>query len=429
MASIGKDRNGSRRILYIDPRSRQRKTITLGKCSKQTASEVKIRLTALLSSLALGTPLDPGVAAWLGRLTDAFYEKLVSLDLAPPRQAAPSAALGPFIQGYIDSRVDLKERSKWMLRQAQQSLIAYFGADKALRDISAADSELWRLAMIAQGLADATVRKRCAHAKQFIARARRQKLVESDPFAALPSSSRPNPSRMVFVSQADIEKVLAVCPDLQWKLIFALCRYGGLRCPSEVLELRWRDVLWDQGRMLVRSVKTERHEGKESRLVPIFGELRPYLLAAFEEAEPGDMYVIMRYRQASANLRTQAHRIIQRAGLKCWTRTFQNLRSSRETELTETFPLHVVTSWLGNSALIASKHYLGVRDSDFEKAATCAQNPTHALHAPRAESGTEQKVTCSEEAENGDMLVGAGAGDTLRESPIAPRGFEPLSPG
>ncbi len=162
-----------------------------------------------------------------------------------------------------------------MMKQARRTLVDYFGEEKPLAEIHEGDAELWRLDLIGKGLADATVAKRCQHAAQFFARARRQKLVESNPFAPLPSSSRPNPSRMVFISHADIEKVIAACPDVEWKLIFALARYGGLRTPSETLRLRWADVNWETGRMMVRSPKTERHPGGESRLVPIFGELRP----------------------------------------------------------------------------------------------------------------------------------------------------------
>jgi hypothetical protein len=198
MATIGKTRNGSRRLLYVDPRDGRRRTLWLGSVSKRIGEDVKGKFESLLNSIALGVSFDPDVTVWLNRLSNDFYGKLVSLDLVPPRQAAPSATLGPFIQGYIDSRVDLKERSKWMLRQAQQSLIAYFGADKALQDINAADAELWRLSMVAQGLADATVRKRCAHAKQFFARARRQKLVESDPLP--PCRPRRGPTRHAWCS-------------------------------------------------------------------------------------------------------------------------------------------------------------------------------------------------------------------------------------
>jgi hypothetical protein len=43
----------------------------------------------------------------------------------------------------------------------------------------------------------------------------------------------------------------------------------------------------------------------------------------------------------NVNLRTQFERIVKHAGLKKWPRLFHNLRSSRQTELAETFPSHV----------------------------------------------------------------------------------------
>lgn len=44
------------------------------------------------------------------------------------------------------------------------------------------------------------------------------------------------------------------------------------------------------------------------------------------------------------------------------------MRASRQTELEETVPTHVVCRWLGNSPKVAQKHYLQVTDSHFEKA-------------------------------------------------------------
>jgi hypothetical protein len=103
-------------------------------------------------------------------------------------------------------------------------------------------------------------------------------------------------------------------------------------------------------------------------MVPLFPELRPYLEAVFDEAEPGTVYVIAKHRVASANLRTSLERICTRAGIQLWDRAFQNMRSSRETELCQEHPLHVVTAWIGNSASIAAKHYLQVTDADFDRA-------------------------------------------------------------
>ena len=46
------------------------------------------------------------------------------------------------------------------------------------------------------------------------------------------------------------------------------------------------------------------------------------------------------------------------------------MRSSRETELVERFPVHVVTAWLGNTPEIARRHYLQVTDEHFWLAST-----------------------------------------------------------
>ena len=100
-------------------------------------------------------------------------------------------------------------------------------------------------------------------------------------------------------------------------MLIALARFGGLRCPSETLELRWGDIDWEKVRMTVRSKKTEHHEGKASREVPIFPELRSFLEEAWEQAEVGQEYVITRYR-GNANLRTQLQKIIKRAGVAPW---------------------------------------------------------------------------------------------------------------
>ena len=87
------------------------------------------------------------------------------------------------------------------------------------------------------------------------------------------------------------------------------------------------------------------------------------------------------------NLRTQLLRIIAKAGLTPWPKLFQNLRSTRETELAENNPLHVVVAWLGNSQLIAAKHYLQVTDEHFTQATT--QNPTQS----GAEIGESNGIT------------------------------------
>lgn len=112
----------------------------------------------------------------------------------------------------------------------------------------------------------------------------------------------------------------------------------------------------------------------------MFPELRPLLEQAFEEAEEGAQYVVTKYRQPNANLRTQFVRILNRAGIEPWERLLQNLRASREMELANEYLLHVVTAWLGNTEKVPSKFHLQATDAHFEQAqrvktgATSCQN-------------------------------------------------------
>ena len=238
----------------------------------------------------------------------------------------------------------------------------------------------------------------CGMARQFFRAAIRRRLLTSNPFEGLASCVKGNAARQFFVTRADAEKILTACPNTEWKLIFALARYGGLRTPSETLLLRWRDINWEAGKMLVHSPKTEAHPGGESRLVPLFPELAPLLREAFTAAEPGDGFVIAKHRKSGLNLRTHLLRIMAKAGVKPWPKLFQNLRSTRQTELCEHWPEYIVCAWIGNSRLVAREHYLQIRDGDFLRAAAsekAAQNPAQQMSATPCEpmQGTPAEVT------------------------------------
>ena len=160
------------------------------------------------------------------------------------------------------------------------------------------------------------IRRRCKRVKQFFSAARKKRLINENPLDGVPTSTVSNPKRQQFIRREDIQKVMDACPDNEWRLIFALARYGGLRIPSELYGLAWDDILWDKKRFVVHSPKTEHIEGKETRICPLFPELELYLMEAFQQAEPGQKKVIAADLNISSNLRTQAHRIIKRAGLQ-----------------------------------------------------------------------------------------------------------------
>jgi len=134
-------------------------------------------------------------------------------------------------------------------------------------------------------------------------------------------------------------------------------------------------------------------------------------------------------------LRTQLLRIIKRAGVKPWPKLFNNLRSTRETELAEKYPLHVVCAWIGNSQPVAAKHYLQVTDEHFAKAVQDHGEPDRDERLQNVMQQMHESPGNVSQAENGENAECLGlpgfaiSFDSKRTCEIHPRGFEPLTFG
>jgi len=443
MASIGKDSNGRRRILFVAPDGK-RKTIRLGKIPQRASEAIKVKVENLVGAAMSGCGWDNETARWVAELPDTLAAKLAVAGLIPKRKnETPTETLGAFLDAYIKGRANLKPNTRRNYEVTRKHLIDQFGRDRILAEISPGEADDWRESMLKQ-LSPSTVSREVKRARQFFRAAVRKRLIEENPFADLATPAQVNASREHFITSEVIAKVIDACPDTQWRLIVALSRYGGLRCPSEHLSLTWGDLDWGCSRITVRSPKTEHHPGGESRIVPLFPELRPYLEAVFDEAEPGTKHIITRYRDRNANLRTQLLWILKRAGVKPWPKLFHNLRASRQTELTARFPLHVCCEWIGNSAPIADKHYLQVTDDHYADAiATCdvrgtesgtvgapsdekaARNPAQ---QPAAQLRTDSQETKKARENRAVLLPTALDCEVVQICPVPPRGVEPLSP-
>lgn len=411
MASLIREPNGCKRIEFTIP-GRRRQKIRLGKINVKSAEGVKSKVGNLVSAVISGCGWDSDTSEWVGRIGDDLADKLAAVQLIPPRDRIECPLLKPFLENLRDTRPNLKPNTKRNYDQTIRRLVAHFGESRRLESISCGDADEWRDQMLTDGLALATVGREVKRARQFFRAAVRRKLLAENPFTEVAAPAQVNTSRSHFITREVTTSVLAACPDIEWKLIVALSRYGGLRCPSETQALRWGDIDWERLRISVQSPKTEHLPGGAYRTIPMFAELRPLLEEAFELAEEGSIYVISRYRGTNQNLRTQFERILRRAGVQPWERLFHNLRASRETELTEDFPLHVVCDWIGNSAIIAAKHYLQVTDAHFTKAA--AAKPAAVPETVEAEE-PEGGAKCG--ARSGDWAAQKAA----QHSPAPPR--------
>jgi integrase len=381
MASVYRQRNGLVVIDFIAPDG-ARRYLRVGRLALDSAKSIATRVEQIVEARTLGEPFGRDLAAWVRGLEPRLRDKLAAVGLVATQERT---TLIGFVDSYIrrgrrEDGKPAKPNTITIWNRTRRYLCAFFGEDKQLQAITKGDAkdlvaflrtEQLDAAgkVIRRALGDETIRRTCGHAFQFLQDAVDRELLERNPFKDSDrATSSGNGRRQHFITRETANRILEVLPDAQWRLLFALSRFAGLRCPSEHLRLRWRDIDLPAGRMIITSPKTEHHEGKENRIVPIFPELRPYLEEAHALALDGTEFTITRYRHSNANLRTALIRYIRRAGLEPWPKLFNNLRSTLQTELEEHFPSHVVCSWLGNSERIAREHYLQVTDAHFERA-------------------------------------------------------------
>lgn len=374
MASLIIGETGLARILIKCPDGKRR-TLRLERVPERDAQLVAGHVAHLNNAITYGTAVPPETMTWVSRLGDAPRGRLAGVGLVESRKAA---TLGVFLDR-IKQTMTAKGSTKVFYSHTCRNLREFFGAAKPMRSISPADADSWRAWLVSnQKLSPATVARRVVAARTMWRKALRWRLVSENPFAGVRAGSQANEGRKVFVPRTVVDAVMRATTDLEWKAIISLARYAGLRTPSETYALRWSDISWDAGTMLVRCPKLEHHERYSQRLVPLFPEVRDVLLKLFAEAPDGTDDVIVRNRLASCNLRTTFTKLIARAGQKPWPRLFHNLRASRETELMREYDLATVCRWIGNSPEVAAKHYATSidLDADFQRAAGLCQSAT-----------------------------------------------------
>ena len=402
MASISKSPQGYFTLQFFDPHGR-RKTIRLGKSFKRKGAEtVKDRVEELVSAKASGHSWPLELAMWESTIGDDLADKLATAGLVPTRERH---TLGGFLRAFLDKHADAKPNTLKNYKAAVAKLLDFFPEKTDLRDITQLQAQDWEASLVKkprlkaakrQGedrkgkddkpepLSPKTRGRLGKFARQFFNLGLKKKLIRENPFLAVKASEKRNKSRDRFITRQIADQVFEACPDAIWRLIFALTRFGGLRCPSEVLALQWRDVNWEKGKMLVHASKTEHHEHGGERVIPIFAEIRPHLQDAHELAKDREVFVISRYQKQGPKLGQIFGDILRKACIKPWPKIFVNLRATRATELrAEGFPEHVVNEWMGHDQDTAEDYYLQVTDADFEKAC---------LGVPRAAKGAALNV-------------------------------------
>lgn len=369
MGSIIDRPGGARAIQFTGPDG-NRKTLGLGKCTREDAGVVLRHLEAIASAKRVpGFGVPERSLAWLSECPVWLTNKLAALGLTEGRK---TATVGGFIDEYINLRKDVEESTRTVWKRARRNIVGELGENTPMDRVTRADAQRLRISL-GQTLSTATARRTIGIARQFFAFAQRDRIIDSNPFDGIPAAVSGNPERRQYIDLATFETVLSTIRESSLRSVFALARLGGLRVPSECLALVWGDVNEQAGTILVHARKTKRYEGKDRRVIPLIPRLAKILSDHRKTQHPTEPRVLPGL-SGSVNLRTELLRAIKRAGLEPWPSLFVNLRASFTTDMRAAVGDDQAALMLGHDPRIAAAHYLTPRPDSLAKARSALQN-------------------------------------------------------
>lgn len=259
------------------------------------------------------------------------YFRVREHELSPGTMFIQSKAVDYFIEHLGDIRLDRFDRA------AAESLVAWLAK---------------REGRIGEKFSPATVASYIRAIKTILGRAQQRWSQVQIPFKGLATSSVA--ADWSPVSHEQLAKIIEACPDDDWRRLFALCRYAGLRL-GEALRLEWKDINWQDRTLTVRVPERRETTKHRQRTVPISPRLYPLLEAGLLTEHNGadDRVALVN----TNNIDKIARAIVARAGVPEYRKPFHSLRKSLESEWLAEHPVMTVTKWLGHSPTVAAKHY------------------------------------------------------------------------
>ena len=236
--------------------------------------------------------------------------------------------------------------------------------------------ERFRKSRLDDGVSPATVNKSLRTLQSILTRAVKRNYIKADPFkghrrALWVWEAEPEPR---IVDRADLQKLLAACPDDRWSGIVTIAYYGGLR-RGEILALEWSDVDFDSGVLHIYNKVDHLTKSRRIRTVPMTQQVR----AALQKLRFGMLKSKLVFtgrggRPLAENFDRHFKRLLTKAGLidddGQAVFTLHDLRRSCATELLRCgVPPKVVQRILGHAKLDTTmRYYAGVEDKDITEA-------------------------------------------------------------
>ncbi|WP_237227647.1 tyrosine-type recombinase/integrase [Rubinisphaera sp. JC750] len=363
--SLSRYENGSWRLQLTGTDGVRRSVFLSKTTSKAAAVTFSNTVQRLLQCARLEVPFDARDQKWIVQQDGQIKKKLAKLGLVRTDQVEARQTLKAFTEQYI---VRQPKETQRKLSDVARRLIAFFG-DIPLHGINNADAQRFQHWLVSdQRLAEnSTARRHIGYCVQIWNAAIDDELIVKNPFAqkGLKKAVKTNKERHFYVDRELAKRIFAVIPSTEYRLRFTLMRFNGFRAPSELNELRWSDIDWQNQSMTIRADKNRHQEDGGVRVSGIFPEVLP-LLEEMSQARRGDAINVLP-RISHKNLTKHVRNWVAAVGVDVWPQLLVNLRRSAATDAHDLYAPHVVDAWFGHCEAVSKKHYRMVTDEHYAR--------------------------------------------------------------
>ena len=385
---------------------------------------VKAKLDALIACSSLGTTPTLEVQEWLKKIPEPLYRKVQDLGLVGNR--AHDMLVPQALDAFIQNQGQGKTQGTLKVWNRAKTHCEQFFASYTIRNVDVSAAQGLRRYLLKlpgkQGgtMAEATVRKTCGVMSMVMDQAIREGVITHNPFklGKVPISAGRNRAREVYVSKADVLQVIQHASDHEDRCVIGLSRFGGLRIPSEIKNLRWSDVDWERRELKVISPKTAGC-GKGTRVVPLFPELFDLLEKAHDSMGEESEFILPTLR-IHTNLNVRLRRLIEGAGVEPYPKVTHNLRASCVSDWSREYPTSEVAEWAGHTEIVLHNHYL--RNVNSNHASQAALKAASKAQAKESQSDGDSKALAGDVYVTVSPLVSRHRAESDSPRPQGPNG-------
>jgi len=239
MATLTKEKAGSWSVRFVDEYGNRKAVFLNNKFTEQSAKDLKRTIETLIACRNNHQLPDKRVIAYLETAPPEIRAKLEKQGLI---LQSKTWTLTQLWDAYLATK-EVKVLTLAGYTTVRKRFFSFFNLNAPIESLTAESIGQWKKCL-AKKYATATVAGSIAKIKAIIRWATDEKdLFVKNPATTIRPGSYRNEDKDRFITMIEYEKMLAACRTPEQRAILVLARIGGLRIPSELVNLNWADVL------------------------------------------------------------------------------------------------------------------------------------------------------------------------------------------